>query len=141
MSKKYGIKWDKFTTPEGRVIGYIYHNDGDMDTGMFFTSTKSDFNDLTAEDVRSIYNSLEDDDSVKYTVNEAGRKYLLRRLISRSNVKFLYDSDTAECLSPETLNINLIEYENLIGVSIMNGGETGHIRPEMLDGRRVYAST
>lgn len=52
----------------------------------------------------------------------------------------LYDSDTAEWLSAEKLGVTDEQYTDLIHDSLDTGEPTGHIRPDVLDGRKVYAA-
>jgi len=51
----------------------------------------------------------------------------------------LYDSDTADYLSVDDLGITGEQYEELVAESL-EAGEEGHIRPAILNGRRVYAA-
>lgn len=53
---------------------------------------------------------------------------------------YLYDSDTGEMLLVDELGISAEAYAALVEESLDCGQPEGHIRPDALHGRRVYAA-
>ena len=52
----------------------------------------------------------------------------------------LYDSETAECLTENDLGITEAQYQEIIIDGLNCGQAEGHVRPDSIEGRRVYAS-